>query len=138
MRFRSSITRHFSASTCSRLATKNIKSVSRVELEYVYGISSVSIALHSKKRAILDTIHVQRSNERKTTKKKDESMIESILATAKDLNIRIQYTDKGKLNNFTQDKPHQVCFLPFLVFFSLFIQLLGYRSSSFIKRDNRD
>ncbi|CEI99891.1 Putative RNA methyltransferase, TrmH family, group 3 [Rhizopus microsporus] len=107
MRFRSSITRHFSASTCSRLATKNIKSASRVELEYVYGISSVSIALHSKKRAILDTIHVQRSNERKTTKKKDESMIGSILVTAKDLNIRIQYTDKGKLNNFTQDKPHQ-------------------------------
>lgn len=103
-------TRNFSAS-CRRLGTKYPKrSLLKTEpdYEYVYGISSVTAALHSKKRE-LKSVYIQESKEKKTTKKKDQSLLDNIMKAAEEANIRVFYKDKGQLNNISLDKPHQVC-----------------------------
>lgn len=81
--------------------------------DYVYGISSVISALQSKKRSVLDTIYIQDSEEKKTTQKKDASLLAEILQLSKSANIHAIAVDKGKLNNLTDSKPHQVRLLRF-------------------------
>ncbi|CAO3691989.1 unnamed protein product [Rhizopus stolonifer] len=101
-------TRSFSAS-CKRLENKYPKrSLLKTEpdYEYVYGISSVTAALHSKKRE-LKSVYIQKFNEKKTTKKKDQSLLDDIMKAAEEANIRVFYKDKGQLNNISLDKPHQ-------------------------------
>ncbi|KAL0140821.1 RNA methyltransferase [Mucor lusitanicus] len=65
--------------------------------DHVYGVSSVLSALRAKKRQTLDT----------TTQKKDASLISDILSLAKANNIHAVAVDKGRLNNLTDNKPHQ-------------------------------
>lgn len=116
-KFNHLFTRSFSRATCNRFATKYPKrtplaeKTASEEIEYVYGISSVSAALYSKKRSKLEAIYFQESNEKKTTKKKDKAVIDSIVKAAKESTIRVIYTNKGQLNSLTQDKPHQVYML---------------------------
>ncbi len=76
--------------------------------DHVYGLSSVLSALHSKKRSVLDTVYIQESDEKKTTQKKDASLMDEILQLTKDSNIYTIAVDKGKLNNLTDNKTHQV------------------------------
>ncbi|KAG1139929.1 hypothetical protein G6F37_009389 [Rhizopus arrhizus] len=112
-KFNHLFTRSFSKATCNRFATKYPKrtplagKTASEEIEYVYGISSVSAALYSKKRSKLEAIYFQESTEKKTTKKKDKAVIDSIVKAAKESSIRVIYTNKGQLNSLTQDKPHQ-------------------------------
>ena len=80
--------------------------------DHLYGLSSVLSALHSKKRSTFDTLYIQESDEKKTTQKKDATLLEEITQLAKDSNIYTVAVDKGRLNNLTDNKTHQVkCFL---------------------------
>lgn len=76
--------------------------------DHVYGLSSVLSALHSKKRSVLETVYIQESDEKKTTQKKDASLLEEILQLTKASNIHTIAVDKGRLNNLTENKTHQV------------------------------
>ncbi|KAI8969227.1 Alpha/beta knot methyltransferase [Mycotypha africana] len=76
-------------------------------LEYVYGFSSVVSALRLKKREILDSLYIQESAGKATTKKKDDSLLTDIVQLAKEAKIKIFHMDKGRLNNLTDNKPHQ-------------------------------
>ncbi|GAN05412.1 RNA methyltransferase, TrmH family [Mucor ambiguus] len=75
--------------------------------DHVYGVSSVLSALKAKKRQALDTVYIQETDEKKTTQKKDASLISEILSIAKANNIHAIAVDKGRLNNLTDNKPHQ-------------------------------
>lgn len=75
--------------------------------DHVYGVSSVLSALKAKKRQTLDTVYIQETDEKKTTQKKDSSLISEILSIAKADNIHAIAVDKGRLNNLTDNKPHQ-------------------------------
>lgn len=100
----------------------------RSEFEFVYGHASVLAALHSQKRQRLKTLYLQSASRSSpvTTKKKDRSaaierdivaskltrdvistLIESIVEQCRQRNIPVITTNKGELNNLTQDKPHQ-------------------------------
>jgi hypothetical protein len=76
--------------------------------DHVYGLSSVVSALHSKKRSVLDTVYILESDEKKTTQKKDASLLDNILQLTKAANIYTVAVDKGRLNNLTDNKTHQV------------------------------
>ncbi|CAO3614874.1 unnamed protein product [Mucor fragilis] len=75
--------------------------------DHVYGVSSVLSALKAKKRQTLDTVYIQETDEKKTTQKKDASLLSEILSIAKANNIHAVAVDKGRLNNLTDSKPHQ-------------------------------
>ncbi|CDS06549.1 hypothetical protein LRAMOSA09077 [Lichtheimia ramosa] len=81
----------------------------RSEFEFVYGHASVLAALHSQKRQRLKTLYLQSTSRSSpvTTKKKDSTLIESIVEQCRQRNIPVITTNKGELNNLTQDKPHQ-------------------------------
>jgi 21S rRNA (GM2251-2'-O)-methyltransferase len=107
------LTRHFSQVGYrkpynSNQIKSNVSTRSAGTWDYVYGLSSVASALHSKKRSVLDTVYIQESDEKKTTQKKDASLIAEILQLTKAANIHTIAVDKGKLNNWTDNKPHQV------------------------------
>ncbi|CDH58143.1 rrna methylase family protein [Lichtheimia corymbifera JMRC:FSU:9682] len=79
------------------------------DFEFVYGHASVLAALHSQKRQRLKTLYLQSTSRSSpaTTKKKDSTLIESIVEQCRQRNIPVITTNKGELNNLTQDKPHQ-------------------------------
>jgi tRNA G18 (ribose-2'-O)-methylase SpoU len=83
-------------------------SSSTSQWDHVYGLSSVLSALHSKKRFVLDTVYIQESDEKKTTQKKDSSLLDEILQLTKESKIHTIAVDKGRLNNLTDNKTHQV------------------------------
>lgn len=76
--------------------------------DHVYGLSSVLSALQSKKRSTLDVVYIQESDEKKTTHRKDTTLLNEILQLTKELKIHTIATDKGRLNNLTDNKTHQV------------------------------
>lgn len=86
--------------------------------DHVYGVSSVLSALKAKKRQTLDTVYIQETDEKKTTQKKDTSLISEVLSLAKAANIYTIAVDKGRLNNMTDSKPHQVKYSIFLTGFT--------------------
>lgn len=92
----------------NKIKAYNSKRDLPAEWDHVYGLSSVLSALHSQKRSVLDMVYIQESDEKKTTHKKDATLLTEILQLAKELNIRAVATDKGKLNNLTDNKTHQV------------------------------
>ncbi|KAL9556930.1 hypothetical protein MBANPS3_001641 [Mucor bainieri] len=93
-----------SSSSSSSIKTKDTPS----PWDHVYGISSVLSALKAKKRQTLDTLYIQETDEAKTTtQKKDGSLMAEILSIAKADNIYAVAVDKGRLNNLTDNKPHQ-------------------------------
>ncbi|KAG2208552.1 RNA methyltransferase, TrmH family, group 3 [Mucor mucedo] len=75
--------------------------------DHVYGLSSVLSALQSKKRSVLDTVYILESDEKKTTQKKDASLMDEILQLTKAASIYTVAVDKGRLNNLTENKTHQ-------------------------------
>ncbi|GAA5796355.1 hypothetical protein HPULCUR_001725 [Helicostylum pulchrum] len=75
--------------------------------DHVYGLSSVLSALQSKKRSVLDSLYVLESDEKKTTQKKDATLMDKILQLSKEANIYTIAMDKGELNNLTDNKTHQ-------------------------------
>jgi 21S rRNA (GM2251-2'-O)-methyltransferase len=108
--------RHFSQTGYRKPYNANkIKSNASIQSagtwDYVYGLSSVASALSTKRRSVLDTVYIQESDEKKTTQKKDASLIAEILQLSKSANIRTIAVDKGNLNNWTDNKPHQVSIL---------------------------
>lgn len=76
--------------------------------DHVYGLSSVLSALQSKKRSTLDMVYIQESDEKKTTHRKDATLLSEILQLTKELKIHTVAVDKGRLNNLTDNKTHQV------------------------------
>lgn len=76
--------------------------------DHVYGLSSVLSALQSKKRSVLDSLYILESDEKKTTQKKDATLMDKILQLSKEANIYTVAMDKGELNNLTDNKTHQV------------------------------
>ncbi|KAI8974292.1 RNA methyltransferase, TrmH family, group 3 [Pilobolus umbonatus] len=93
--------------TNSHRYTKPYRSQPGEGWDYVYGISSVLSALQHNKRSVMDTVYIQTSDHKRTTEKKDIKLMEGVLQLAKDRNLRIESTDKGYLNNMTDNKPHQ-------------------------------
>ncbi|KAI9248902.1 RNA methyltransferase, TrmH family, group 3, partial [Sporodiniella umbellata] len=104
LKLSTSFSRNFS--TSCQILNKYPKRSPKVTFDYLYGLSSVAAALHSKKREI-KRLFIQLSTEKKTSKKKDQSLIDGIENSAKEMNVSISYADKGQLNNLSLDKPHQ-------------------------------
>ncbi|KAI8364251.1 RNA methyltransferase, TrmH family, group 3 [Blakeslea trispora] len=77
--------------------------------EHVYGLSSVLSALQAKKRTSFETLyyHDTMNNNKVTTPKKDQSLVDTILQLSKASNVPAIRVDKGRLNNMTENKPHQ-------------------------------
>jgi tRNA G18 (ribose-2'-O)-methylase SpoU len=92
----------------NRLKTGNNYTATPSGWDHVYGLSSVLSALHSKKRSVLDTVYIQESDEKKTTQKKDSTLLDEILQLTKASSIYTVAVDKGRLNNLTDNKTHQV------------------------------
>ncbi|KAI8876836.1 hypothetical protein K501DRAFT_326848 [Backusella circina FSU 941] len=64
--------------------------------------------LHSQKRKQLEQLYLQdTSGQKQTTQKKDASLLQEVLDLAKQHGISTTFTDKGYLNNLTDNKPHQ-------------------------------
>lgn len=76
--------------------------------DHVYGLSSVLSALQAKKRSVMDTLYILESDEKKTTQKKDVTLMDEIVQLSKAANIYTVAVDKGRLNNLTDNKTHQV------------------------------
>jgi 21S rRNA (GM2251-2'-O)-methyltransferase len=77
--------------------------------DHIYGLSSVLAALHSQKRNQLEQLYLQdTTGQKQTTQKKDASLLQQVLELAKKHDISTVFTDKGRLNNLTDNKPHQV------------------------------
>ncbi|KAI9323459.1 Alpha/beta knot methyltransferase [Dichotomocladium elegans] len=80
------------------------------DLEYVYGHSSVLAALHAQKRQDIKRLYLQEVSSAgglHSTKKKDSTLLDAIVDTCRQNKIPIVHTNKGELNNMTQDRPHQ-------------------------------
>ncbi|CEP17402.1 hypothetical protein [Parasitella parasitica] len=75
--------------------------------DHIYGVSSVLSALKAGKRQTMDTVYIQESDEKKTTLKKDSTLMSQVLDLAKAANVRAIAVDKGRLNNLTDNKLHQ-------------------------------
>ncbi|RUS30971.1 hypothetical protein BC938DRAFT_478697 [Jimgerdemannia flammicorona] len=77
------------------------------EYDYIYGHSSVLLALRQARRKPLGLL-VQRSIMEDTPKKKIKAIIQAIHKEATRAKIFPVYTDKGDLNNLSNNRPHQV------------------------------
>ncbi|RUS22992.1 Alpha/beta knot methyltransferase [Endogone sp. FLAS-F59071] len=75
------------------------------EYEYIYGHSSVLLALRQARRKPLTLLmqHMVKEN----GNKKDKGIIQAIRDAARYANVPIILTDKGELNNITDSRPHQ-------------------------------
>ncbi|KAH8555445.1 RNA methyltransferase, TrmH family, group 3 [Umbelopsis sp. PMI_123] len=78
------------------------------DLDHLFGQTSVLMALQNKKRRPKKLFIQRRTGESQfTTKRKDDVLLEQILKLAGTMDIPIIRTDKGELNNLTQNRPHQ-------------------------------
>ncbi|KAG2187492.1 hypothetical protein INT44_005181 [Umbelopsis vinacea] len=79
------------------------------DYDHLFGQTSVLMALQNKKRRPKQLFIQRRTSESQfTTKRKDDVLLEEILKLAGNMDIPIIRTDKGELNNLTQNRPHQV------------------------------
>ncbi|KAI9287306.1 Alpha/beta knot methyltransferase [Umbelopsis sp. AD052] len=78
------------------------------DYDHLFGQTSVLMALQNKKRRPKQLFIQRRTSESQfTTKRKDDVLLEEILKLAGNMDIPIIRTDKGELNNLTQNRPHQ-------------------------------
>lgn len=100
--------RNFAYTSKRNPITTNYRPPTRSTWDHVYGLSSVLAALRSKKRSVMGTLYILESDEKKTTQKKDSRLMDEILQLSKESKIYVVSADKGRLNNLTDNKTHQV------------------------------
>ncbi|ORX47771.1 hypothetical protein DM01DRAFT_266444 [Hesseltinella vesiculosa] len=74
-------------------------------IDSLYGIASVANALHTQKRRALE-LKVQKGLQHSNQSNKKTS-VAAILDQCTKRKVPIHYTDKGELNNLTDNRPHQ-------------------------------
>ncbi|KAI8576183.1 hypothetical protein K450DRAFT_258022 [Umbelopsis ramanniana AG] len=100
---------------CLQTGTRDYRPLSRRssafptnDFDHLFGQTSVLMALQNKKRRPKKLFIQRRTSESQfTTKRKDDVLLEEILKLAGTMDIPIIRTDKGELNNLTQNRPHQ-------------------------------
>lgn len=91
----------------------------RVNMDYIYGRSSVMAALNSSKRRIRQLLLYEGKTVNNNSKDNIDSISQKDIAnSAIKKNIPIQYTTNYHLNRLSQNRPHQVDkFYPFFLLY---------------------